>query len=115
MPTPISTSSAAIMVARAAASGPDLAVECLVRSVSAPIIGPPTWPRQVAKVLREELPDSKIPDPRLTVSDRNKSVVRLVWAPIREQDLWEVIKLLCEALEYHVLALARITVEIDFR
>jgi hypothetical protein len=69
----------------------------------------------VAKVLREELPDSKIPDPRLTVPDRDKSVVQLVWAPIREPDLWEVIKQLCEALEYHVLAMARISIEVDLR
>jgi hypothetical protein len=114
MPTPKSTSSAAIMVARAAASGPDLSVECLVRSVSAPIIGPPTWPRHVARSLRERL-DFDIPSPRVAVSDRDSSVVRLVWVPIREQDLWEVIKLLCEALEYHILALARISIEVDLR
>src|SRR4051794_15018159 len=79
MPRPLTTASAEIHVARASATGTDLKLDCLVRSVIEPHAGPPSWPRQLTKAFREHLSELDIPAPQLTISDRDPAVVRLVW------------------------------------
>jgi hypothetical protein len=51
----------------------------------------------------------------VAVSDRDPSVVRLVWAPLPERALWPAIKRLGQLLEFYVTALATIRIVVDYR
>jgi hypothetical protein len=105
MPRAITTASATIRISRARETGPGRATTCLVQSLGVrPIAKAPSWPLQSAEALQEHLPESDIPAPRLTVSDRDPPVVWLVWALLPERALWPVIRRLGAALEFYVPA-----------
>jgi hypothetical protein len=111
---PLPTASATIRIVRAADTGPDLTLTCLVRLVSDPQFGHHSRLRQLAQALRDGPSDSAIPAARVTIPECDPSTIRIELTPIREQDLWEVVGLLGSHLESYVTALASVRILIDY-